>query len=779
MSNPEKLLQQLNDKQRQAVTQTEGATLIIAGAGSGKTRVLTYRIAYLLALGVEPWQILALTFTNKAAKEMRERIETLVGTEARNLWMGTFHSIFARILRYEGHKLGYQSNFTIYDTDDSKSLLKNIVKELKLDDKVYNANSLLNRISSAKNSLISAKEYNLNPQFKEEDRHAQRPEMGRIYQIYTHRCFQANAMDFDDLLFQTNVLFRDHLDVLHKYQHKFRYILVDEFQDTNLSQYYIIRKLSAVHLNICVVGDDAQSIYAFRGADIRNILNFEKDYPDLNIVKLEQNYRSTQNIVEAANKVIENNQKQIRKTVWTENYKGEKIDLFKANSDNEEGRLIASAIFEARANKKLSLSEFAILYRTNAQSRAFEEALRRLGLKYRIIGGLSFYQRKEIKDIIAYFRMATNRYDEEAFRRSINNPRRGLGDTTLNKVYLASRENAIPIFEVVKNTARYLGSNRANAGLEKYALLIETFAKIAEEKDAYEAAKFIAQQSGLMKALFEDSTVEGRSRYENVQELLNATKEFVDNPENEEKTLAFFLQSVSLITSGDEAKDDEPAVTMMTIHAAKGLEFSQVFVVGMEEDLFPSGRMIGSRAELEEERRLFYVAITRAKEKLTLSYALTRYYFGSLKPCEPSRFLFEIDPALLNLSNPSRVLNQGDNFGNTHYKPQTPAYKSDKTAAKPTSPAASSTHKEIRLSPPSIPSVGSSPNAHVHKPSEDFKANPSHQIEAGQRVEHAKFGYGNVLRLENAQGGKRAIIAFDKVGEKTLILSFAKLRIVE
>ncbi len=756
-------IKDLNEKQQLGVLKTEGACLLIAGAGSGKTRVLTYRIANLLEKGTSPWQILALTFTNKAAKEMRERIENLAGNTGRDLWMGTFHSMFARILRFDGDRLGYRSGFSIYDTDDSKTLIKNIVKEMGIDDKIYQAAAMFNRISSLKNSLISPQEYNQNAEFLSEDTLAKRPHFGKIYQEYAARCFKANAMDFDDLLYQTFVLFRDHKDILHKYQHRFKYILIDEFQDTNIAQYKIIKKLAAVNLNICVVGDDAQSIYAFRGADIRNILNFERDYPDLEIIKLEQNYRSTKTIVEAANKIIKNNKNQIPKEVWTENIAGEKIELIRTTSDQEEGRIIAGNVFETRAQKNARLNDFAILYRTNAQSRSMEEALRRLNIKYRIIGGLSFYQRKEIKDLLAYFRLAVNPEDEGALRRSINNPKRGIGNTTVLKVFLASRENNVPLSKITRHASAYL-KGRAGTSVEKFGELAKAFQIIASENDAFTAAKYIAQHSGIVKALFDDESLEGRARYENIQELLNATQEFVQNKLSEATTeepdvsLSLFLQEVALLSSVDQASEDEDAVTMMTIHAAKGLEFEYVYLVGMEEELFPSSRMITSQQDLEEERRLFYVAVTRAKERLTLSYALQRYRFGSFNSCEPSRFLFEIDQELFNARSRSIQRNNPNHM--TNFMRHRAAKKNDK---KTETAKTGSNLKPLKSVSNNSP----------------FVSSKSEDIVEGIRVEHPKFGFGTVKKIDSSTSGKRAIINFDTEGNKTLILSFAKLRIVE
>ena len=611
-------LESLNEPQQEAVINTEGPCMLIAGAGSGKTRVLTYRIAHLISKGVDPFNIMALTFTNKAAKEMRERIEKVVGNDARNLWMGTFHSVFARILRAEAHHLAYPNNFTIYDTDDSKTLIKNIIKELGLDDQAYKPSTVYNRISAAKNTLISWQDYLANAELMGDDAANLRPEIGKIYKTYALRCFKAGAMDFDDLLFNTDKLFKEHLEVLNKYQHRIQYILVDEFQDTNLCQYFIIRKLAAVRQNICVVGDDAQSIYAFRGADITNILNFERDYPDLKIIKLEQNYRSTQNIVNAANSVIKKNRAQLPKNVWTANEEGSLIELIKAVSDNEEGRLIATSIFQEKMQHQLKFSDFVVLYRTNSQSRAIEEALRRMNIKYKVVGGLSFYQRKEIKDLLAYMRYSINQQDEASFRRIINLPKRGIGDSTIDKIIVAANDHDISIWEVVQKAESFIGG-RAASPISDFVAMIKRFGIEIERKDAYDAAFEIAKGSGLLRELYEDKTVEGLSRYENVQELLNAIKEFVDDPERQEKGLGAFLQEVSLVTGQDEDKDKDPEkVTLMTIHMAKGLEFRHVYIVGLEEDLFPSQMMLSSRADLEEERRLFYVAITQGTKAAVL-----------------------------------------------------------------------------------------------------------------------------------------------------------------
>ncbi|WP_028979484.1 ATP-dependent helicase [Sporocytophaga myxococcoides] len=743
----------LNPSQKDAVINTEGPSMIIAGAGSGKTRVLTFRIANLIQKGVDPFNILALTFTNKAAKEMRERIEKVVGPEARGLWMGTFHSVFARILRAEAEKIGYTSNFTIYDSDDSKTLIKQIVKEQYLDEKLYKPSTVLARISGAKNRLISAQEYLNNPHFMADDASAMRPEMGKLYKLYQDRCFKAGAMDFDDLLFNTNILFKNHIDVVNKYQNIFKYVLVDEFQDTNLSQYSITKKLSAKNRNICVVGDDAQSIYAFRGADIQNILNFEKDYPELQVYKLEQNYRSTKVIVNAANSVIGKNKAQLKKNVFTENETGKLIEIIKATSDNEEGRMVATAIFEEKMAHQLKNKDFAILYRTNSQSRAFEEALRRMNLKYKVVGGLSFYQRKEIKDLVAYLRFTLNPNDEQALRRIINYPKRGIGDTTVSKLLVTAEEQGASLWDVLNNVHSII-PGRAAAAIEGFVVQIKNYMRLAENKDAFETAIEVAQSSGILKELYEDKTVEGLSRYENVQELLNGIKEFVDNPNIEDKKLGSFLQEISLLTDIEEEKDkDNDFIVLMTIHSAKGLEFKSVYIVGMEEELFPSQMMLSSRADLEEERRLFYVAITRAQSNLCLSFAATRYRFGRLKECEPSRFLNELDPQYLNISRRARP----------------------EPSAAPAA-ATTSSSQVIKAKPKTASPVLSKPKSN-YIPSPDFKPSDTSQLKPGMRVEHLKFGYGTVKAMDVSGTDRKAVIEFNDHGEKTLILSFAKLKI--
>lgn len=747
MSN---FLDQLSEVQRKAVTHIQGPTMIIAGAGSGKTRVLTYRIAYLMQKGVEPYNIMALTFTNKAAKEMRNRIEALVGSAARSLWMGTFHSVFAKILRSEAPKINYPSNFTIYDTDDSKSLIRSILKEMNLDDKTYKPNQILGRISSAKNRLISWQQYAKDAELVLEDEASGKPQMAKIYQMYQQRAFRSGAMDFDDLLFNTNVLFRDHLDVLNKYQQKFHHLMVDEYQDTNLAQYLIARKLAAVRRNLCVVGDDAQSIYAFRGADIQNILNFEKDYPEAEIFRLEQNYRSTQNIVEVANSVIRHNKAQLKKNVWTANDQGEFIEVIKAESDNEEARLVGQAIFEEKARTSCRNKDFAILYRTNAQSRPLEEALRKLNLRYRIIGGLSFYERKEIKDLMAYLRLAVNPNDEEAFKRVINYPKRGIGDTTVAKIMVIANDNAVSVWEVLSQIRSTGLTGKALGEIESFANLIKSFGIIAEAKDAFSVVEHVAKASGVIRDLTEDKTIEGISRYENIQSLLSGVQQFVNDPEVEDKSLAAYLQEVSLLTDEDRNKQDDDTITLMTIHSSKGLEFKNVFIVGLEEELFPSMMMTGSKESLEEERRLFYVAVTRAEKKLTISYAVTRFRFGSLRGMEPSRFLNEIDTKYLKMVRKFDVEEQ-----------QPAAFKfmdQFKRVSKTTAPA--------------------KPQIVAHNPSANFVASQISELKTGQRVEHQKFGFGVIESIDMASPDKKATILFDTNGQKTLILSFAKLMVL-
>ncbi len=754
-------LQGLNPSQQAAVLQTEGPVMIVAGAGSGKTRVITYRVAHLVHKGIDPFHILVLTFTNKAAKEMRERIMKVVGSEAKNIWMGTFHSVFAKILRIEASKIGYPANFTIYDTDDSKSLLKSILKEMQLDDKLYNANFVYNRISSSKNNLVSAAEYLQNEHIQAEDLSSGRGKLGEIYQTYTQRCFKAGAMDFDDLLFKTNVLLREHPDVLYKYQSKFKYLMVDEYQDTNFSQYLIVKKLAAINENICVVGDDAQSIYAFRGANIQNILNFEKDYSDLNVYKLEQNYRSTQNIVNVANSIIANNKNQLKKTVYSKNETGDKIKVCRAFSDNEEGKIVAGAIAQEKADKSSKYHDFAILYRTNAQSRAMEEALRKLNVPYKIYGGLSFYQRKEIKGLIAYFRLTFNPNDEEAIKRVINYPRRGIGDTTIERILIAADQHKLTIWDIICDTPKYLDARSATS-VGNFASLIQSFQVISKSHSAYDTALHIARHSGLLKDLYEDKSIEGLSRYENIQELLNGIKEFSEREDIEEKGLDIFMQDIALLTNDDNDKNpNADTVSLMTIHSAKGLEFDNVFVVGLEENLFPSQMALSSRNDLEEERRLFYVAITRAGKKLTLSYATSRYRWGTLTNCEPSRFIDEIDARYLELDFKPELKNAGNSF----FDDERSAWQQKESFSKP---------KPALVIKPKITSI--LPKAHV--PSESFAPSDTSALQTGMEVEHERFGYGKVINLEGNKPDIKATIFFKELGNKQLLLKFAKLMIV-
>ncbi len=751
-------LDNLNPPQLQAVLHTEGPVMIIAGAGSGKTRVLTFRIANIIHKGIDPFNVLSLTFTNKAAKEMRNRIEKIVGNNARNLWMGTFHSIFARILRQEADRLGYPSNFTIYDSDDSKSLIKTILKELNIDDKVYKPNLVLGRISMAKNNLISANDYFQNEELINQDKAANRSKFAEIFMAYTQRCFKAGAMDFDDILVNTHLLFKLHIDVLNKWQHKFKYILVDEYQDTNHVQYMITKKLAAVNQNICVVGDDAQSIYAFRGANIQNILNFERDYPEVATYKLEQNYRSTKNIVNAASSVIKNNKKQLEKEVWTANEEGDKIKVIRNASDSDEGKKVAEFIFEDKKNEHLPNKAFAILYRTNAQSRALEEALRRQNIDYRIYGGTSFYQRKEVKDLLSYLRFVINPNDEEALKRIINYPARGIGDTTLNRlIYIAGSQN-VGLWNVIKNIRNYPEIGNGGPKIENFGMMIQSFMTMTESANAYELATHVAKQTGLMRTLFEDKSVEGISRYENITELLNGIQEFVEDDESEkEKILANFLEEVALYTDDQKDKDpDRDCVSLMTIHASKGLEFPIVHLVGMEENLFPSQMALMNRQELEEERRLFYVAVTRAEKKLYLSFATSRFKYGSLIPCEPSRFIQEIDAKYLDMSLAS--------FSKKSVYQRNSEDENVVLANKPTVNR----------------SIFNTPKASTPLPPEDpnFVPGDITNIQVGDQVQHQRFGKGVVTELEGEGQNRKAKVNFDQIGTKVLVLKFAKMRII-
>lgn len=761
----------LNPQQRAAVENTKGPVMIVAGAGSGKTRVITFRVAHLIQTGTDPFNILVLTFTNKASKDMRERISKVVGAEAKNIWMGTFHSVFAKILRVEAEKIGYPSNFTIYDTDDSKSVIRAILKEMQLDDKLYAANFVFNRISSAKNNLISWGEYQANDQIQAEDIQNKRPLIGQIYETYAKRCFRAGAMDFDDLLFKTNILLKEHPDVLNKYQQKFRYLMVDEYQDTNFSQYTIVKKLAAAYQNICVVGDDAQSIYAFRGANIQNILNFERDYPDLKVYKLEQNYRSTQNIVDAASSIIANNKNQLEKNVFSENAEGDRIKVSRAFTDNEEGKLVAEAIIQERSTKGYQHNDFAILYRTNAQSRAMEEGLRKLNIPYRIYGGQSFYQRKEIKDLIAYFRLTFNPKDEEAIKRVINYPKRGIGDTSIDKIIVAADQHGKTMWDVISNAHEYVDGRLANQ-LNDFALMVQSFQAEAKKLDAYDTALFIAQHAGILKELYTDDSVEGRARYENIQELLNGIKEFAEREDIEEKGLDIFMQDVALLTNDDKDGDkNKDTVSLMTIHSAKGLEFKNVFIVGLEENLFPSQMSLTNRTDLEEERRLFYVAITRAEVKLTITYATSRYRWGTLTNCEPSRFINEINPKFLELDVKPAKSNSFEGSFDSDRKSWTSQPRDFMSKPKPAAGATTS-------APPARPKT-TSLLAKAHVPTPGFTPSQPQEFQGGMEVEHEKFGFGKIISLEGTLPDVKATVFFQGLGNKQLLLKFAKLMIVK
>ena len=756
-------LDELNESQAVAVKNIYGPTMVIAGAGSGKTRVLTYRIAHMIREGIDPFNIMALTFTNKAAREMTERIAEIVGNgEARNITMGTFHSVFSRILRYNADRLGYPSNFTIYDTQDTKSLLKDIIKGFNLDDKAYKPSSVYGRISSAKNNLISPESYVGNPDIQMEDKMSKRPEIGRIYQAYANRCKNAGAMDFDDLLYQTNVLLRDFPDVLNYYQQKFKYILVDEYQDTNYAQYLIVKKLAAVYENICVVGDDAQSIYSFRGANIQNILNFKKDYPDFKLYKLEQNYRSTKNIVEAANGVIARNKDQIKKTVWTDNTQGEKLHVVRTLTDNEEGKVITNKIYDKTRGEGLFFNDFAILYRTNKQSRSFEESLRKLNIPYKIYGGLSFYQRKEIKDLLGYFRLTANHHDEEALKRVINYPKRGIGKTSLQNVIIAANQYGVSPWDVISNFAQYPVSINTGARnkMIDFVTMIKSFRAQLDKLDAYTLAKEIAKTSGILKELHtdKDKGPEEVERYQNIEELLSGIKAFVEGqPEGESKALSEFMLDVALLTDADEDKgEDRNHVTLMTIHSSKGLEFPHVYLVGLEENLFPSQMALNSRSELEEERRLFYVAVTRAKETCTLSYATSRFQWGNLITSEPSRFIDEIEPEFLHHETPDRGRGRSLSGGrmSSFDKPHVGGLNKSFTSRS--------------LKPIKKASTSSS-----------IKGSADVDLKVGYNVEHDRFGKGKITKLEGQGADKKATIFFPRHGAKTVLLRFANLKVLE
>ncbi|WP_300666802.1 UvrD-helicase domain-containing protein [Fluviicola sp.] len=761
----------LNESQRVAVENFEGPTMVIAGAGSGKTRVLTMRIAYMIDQGIDPFNILALTFTNKAAKEMTERIASIVGSsEAKNITMGTFHSVFSRILRINADRLGYPQNFTIYDTQDTKSLLKDIIKELNLDDKIYKPSMVYGRISAAKNNLLSADDYARNPEIMDEDKSSQRPELARIYKAYSVRCFKAGAMDFDDLLFQTNVLLRDFPDVLSYYQHKFKYILVDEYQDTNYAQYLIVKKLAAVYENICVVGDDAQSIYSFRGANIQNILNFRNDYPDYKLYKLEQNYRSTQSIVEAANSVISKNKEQIKKNVWTDNDKGNPIRVIRAMTDNEEGKIIANKIFDVKHQESGDWTDFAILYRTNRQSRAFEEALRKMNIPYKIYGGLSFYQRKEIKDILSYFRLTANQKDEEALKRVINYPKRGIGKTSWENIIIAANNYDVAIWDVISEFGKYPVAipPATKQKISEFVIMIQSFSAQLNSQNAYQLAQTIAKSSGILKELYseKDKGPEEVERYQNIEELLAAIKEFtVQKGEDEPATLSDFMIDVALLTDADnEKEEDKNKISLMTIHSSKGLEFKHVYLVGLEENLFPSQLSINSRTELEEERRLFYVAVTRAEKNCTISYAASRFQWGNLITSEPSRFISEIDPNYLSFETAYGAPQAGGrslNSGRTGFdRPFTGGLN-----RMPGNTAASSAPKSMK----SMSELNSKSGA----------GDVNIDIKVGYNVEHERFGKGKVTKLEGSGVDRKATIFFPHAGAKTLLLKFAKLTVLD
>ncbi|WP_310993794.1 ATP-dependent helicase [Aequorivita marina] len=771
----ENYLQQLNEAQRAPVLQKDGAMIVIAGAGSGKTRVLTFRIAYLMSQGVDPFNILALTFTNKAAREMKSRISKIVGSsEAKNLWMGTFHSIFAKILRYEADRLGYPSNFTIYDTQDSQSVIRAVIKEMRLDKDIYKYKKVYSRISSYKNSLITVKAYFNNAELMEADAMAKMPRMGDIYQAYVDKCFKAGAMDFDDLLLKTNELLTRFPDVLAKYQNRFRYILVDEYQDTNHSQYLIVRALSDKFQNICVVGDDAQSIYAFRGANINNILNFQKDYDEVKVFRLEQNYRSTKNIVNAANTVIEKNKTRLEKEVWTENDEGSKILVNRTMTDGDEGRFVASSIFENKMNHQLKDGDFAILYRTNAQSRAIEDALRKKDIPYRIYGGLSFYQRKEIKDVLAYLRLLLNPKDEEALKRVINYPSRGIGATTMERLIIASNHYNRSMFEVMKHIDKIdlKVNSRTKGKLKDFVRMIESFQVLNANYDVFQIAEHVSKKTGLLQELKKDGTPEGIARMENIEELLNGMRDFVEEQKeiaDATGSLSEFMEDVALATDLDNDKGDDDRVALMTVHLAKGLEFPYVYIVGLEEDLFPSGMSMNTRSELEEERRLFYVALTRAEKQAYLTYTQSRYRWGKLIDAEPSRFIEEIDESFLEYLTP---------ITENRYKPLLDAdifddvdksklrLKKPVAGKPPSGPTEEQLRKLRRLKPV------------TSKTDKNFNAEDAN-LNVGTMVEHVRFGKGEIRKIEGVGADTKAEINFENGGLKKLLLRFAKLKVLE
>lgn len=836
----------LNERQKEAVLQLDGPLMIVAGAGSGKTKVLTTRIAHLMAQGVDAFNILALTFTNKAAKEMKERVEHILGNhEARNLYIGTFHSVFARILRSEAAKIGYPNNFTIYDTDDAKSVVKTVINELNLDDKHYKPSTVYNRISSAKNALVGPEEYKTDWHIQQEDMRSNRPAIAQIFDAYAKRCFKNGAMDFDDLLIKFYELLKNFPDALSKYQRKFKYIMIDEYQDTNPAQYEIIKLLGAMHENVCVVGDDAQSIYSFRGATIENILLFQKDYDNVHLVKLEQNYRSTKNILSVANEVISNNKGQIEKTLFTENTEGEKIRLVRTMTDNEEGKFVADTIQEQKLRNHYRNKDFAILYRTNAQSRAFEESLRRMAIPYIIYGGISFYQRKEIKDFIAYLRLIVNPRDEEALKRIINFPARGIGKTTIDKCVLLANEKNISMWEVLVNAQQFGFKAGTLEAIDGFVTMIKSFASMLTKNNAYDVAVHVGKQTNIVKELFNDKSTEGLQRYENIQELLNSIKEWVDDtanrqqidedgivivessptqtlPEGEGLTntqsrlfndsnnlldastgeisleaasptggrqgvgaidLGSYLQQITLLTDADDKDPNADSVKLMTIHAAKGLEFECVFAAGLEEMLFPNAMSINTREELEEERRLFYVVITRAKKKLWITYANTRYKFGQIVQNEPSRFLDELPEAQMDKSFAGGGMrNQGSSFGGGSAFDRMKGWGnkgndySDAARAEKMYGAVPSSQKKTTTSSLITPARNQTIE---HKPTPDFVASDTSNLQEGQKVEHQKFGFGIVAKMEGSAHNPIATVKFELNGEKKIMLNYAKLRIVE
>lgn len=778
-------LQGLNEPQREAVMHTEGPVMIVAGAGSGKTKVLTTRIAHLMANGVDAFNILALTFTNKAAKEMKERVEKILGNnEARNLYIGTFHSVFARILRSEAPKLGYPNNFTIYDTDDAKSVVKTVINELNLDDKHYKPNLIYNRISAAKNALIGPSEYANDYYLQQEDIRSNRPATAQIYDAYAKRCFKNGAMDFDDLLYLFYLLLKNVPEVLHKYQHKFKYILIDEYQDTNPAQYEIIKLLGAAHENVAVVGDDAQSIYSFRGATIQNILQFQKDYDDVKVIMLEQNYRSTSSILNVANEVIANNKGQLPKKLWTENPGGDKIRLVRTQTDNDEGKFVADTIKEQKLRNHYNNSDFAILYRTNSQSRSFEESLRRLNIPYKIYGGMSFYQRKEVKDFMAYLRVVVNPKDEEALKRIINYPARGIGKTTMEKTVLKANQHNVSMWDIISSAAMHGFKGGTLEALDNFALMIKMFQSELPKKNAFDIAMLVGKSTQIVKELLNDKTTEGLARYENIEELLNSIKEFIESPDTEEgevedKSLGAYLQQIALLTDIEEdEKGNADAVKIMTIHAAKGLEFPVVFVGGLEEMLFPNGMSINTREELEEERRLFYVAITRAKSKLWLTYANTRYRFGQLQQNEPSRFIAEMPQDHIDSSYAGGAAMNSGWGGSSAYDRMNKGWDAyqDETSQAERRYGPPPSRKETK--PTYLPPKSTATKTVAHIPSADFIPSDTSDLQPGQRVEHQKFGFGEVIKMEGSAHNPVATVKFEHNGEKKIMLNYAKLRIV-